>query len=85
MLGCRAILKDQQEGGWFGKAWLAHGGPAYLAKEFGDNLFMDGKLWQGLSQRSDMTKLLLRMTTVCVARVREGRAEGKDIREKKSS
>lgn len=40
-----------------------------MAKEFGDNLLMDRKLLQGLSQRRDMTKLLSRVTTVYVARV----------------
>lgn len=57
---------------------MQRGGPVQLAKKFGDNLSIDRELLQGLSQRSDITKFLFRITTVCVIRVEEGGAEGKD-------
>lgn len=45
-----------------------------MGKKFGDNLSIDRELLQGLSQRSDITKFLFRITTVCVIRVEEGGA-----------
>ena len=51
---------------WEGRAraW-----PVYLAEELEDNPFIDMDLLQGISQRSDITKLLFRMISVCAVRV----------------